>query len=96
MLKQKWVDCVIIGSKLHIPERSTAPYIVSISQSLADRTTLVTWSQHTGAGGSVTKGEISRGILSGRKISSFLSSKGVSSTVVEVIVAALVVTLCVD
>jgi hypothetical protein len=35
----KRVDCVIVGSKLHISERSTAPYIVSTSQSPADRTT---------------------------------------------------------
>jgi hypothetical protein len=31
VLKQKGVDCVVVGSKLHVSERSTAPYIVSTS-----------------------------------------------------------------
>jgi hypothetical protein len=30
LLKQKRVDCVVAGSKLHVSERSTAPYIVYI------------------------------------------------------------------
>jgi hypothetical protein len=29
----KRVDCVVVSSKLHVSERSTAPYIVSTSQS---------------------------------------------------------------
>jgi hypothetical protein len=48
MLKQKRVDCVVVSSKLHVSGRSTAPYIVSTSQPPADRTTLVTRSQHFG------------------------------------------------
>jgi hypothetical protein len=46
LLNQKRVNCVVVSSKLHISERSTAPYIASTSQPLADRTTLVTRSQY--------------------------------------------------
>jgi hypothetical protein len=31
LLKQKRVDCIVVSSKLHVSERSTAPYIVSTS-----------------------------------------------------------------
>src|SRR6478735_3750153 len=29
VMKQKWVHYVVVSSKLHVSERSTAPYIVS-------------------------------------------------------------------
>jgi hypothetical protein len=45
MLKQKRVDYVVVSSKLHVSERSTAPYIVSTSQPPVGRTTLATLSQ---------------------------------------------------
>jgi hypothetical protein len=32
VLKQKRVDYVVVSSKLHVSERSTAPYVVSTSQ----------------------------------------------------------------
>jgi hypothetical protein len=46
LIKQKWVDFVVVSSKLHVSERSTAPYVVSTSQPPADRTTIATLSQH--------------------------------------------------
>jgi hypothetical protein len=46
VLKQKRVDCVVVGSKLHVSERSAAPYIVSTFQPPADRTTFAALSQH--------------------------------------------------
>jgi hypothetical protein len=48
VLKQERVDCVVVHSKLHVSERSTAPYIVSTSQPPADRTTIATLSQQFG------------------------------------------------
>jgi hypothetical protein len=45
VLKQKRVDYVVVSSKLHVSERSTAPYVVSTSQPPADRTTIATLSQ---------------------------------------------------
>ncbi|KAI8410964.1 hypothetical protein FOFC_07967 [Fusarium oxysporum] len=46
LLKQKRVDCVVVSSKLHVFERSTAPYIISTSQPSVGRITLATLSQH--------------------------------------------------
>jgi hypothetical protein len=46
LLKQKRVDCIVVSSKLHVSERSTAPCIVSTSQPPAGRPILATLSQH--------------------------------------------------